>query len=743
MAKRLVFDIVVDTKDPIDSLEGLREKWQELNAEPEKNAEAIKKVSDEIKKLESGLEKTGKGAKNAGKGIKGIGNSFKSVAKAAGIITIIVKAFETLKEALMRNQESAAALETATIALEIVLDTLVNKVVIPLAKWLLKAFTEPKKAVEELQKFLEPVGEWFNNLWIFIRDKFLVGILGLRKRLIEARIAWNEFTGDSDEAEELTNQLKDINDEIDTLNKSADEAAEKVKKPFVEGFEAAKKYVEETLKAASAQQALSQQAELDDINRQKRQLEFQKLAEDQRQIRDDESRSLEERIEANNRLSEILNEQNEEELKLVSTRLKAAEIAAQRNPKNIQAQKELLEAQREIADIEERIDSQRSEQFTNDVALRTEQLNRINAVIDAEKELADVTAETEQQKLNNAIIANDKKIQAFKDAGLTELAEYQDLVNQKAILEAQLTKAISDEIKKRNSEIKTENEKLFSNLEKGFKELGSSISEVFVGEDGLSMAISSAATNISSSFGGAVTEIGKLINGDEEGSLTGSISAALGAINSVIGGVGQILQEQSNQRIEQINRERDERIAALDAQYERGVLTEEELSKAKEAIDAEYKKKERKEQKKAFEQQKALQIVQAVIATAQGVINAFQLGPIAGAVMAAVIAGLGAAQIGIIASQKFPESGSAGGGASTVQASIGGASAGADAGAANDIIPPEFGINSGAVGGASNIAGEGVQAPVQNQPQQVYVVETDITSTQNQVEVVETSAQFG
>ena len=59
-------------------------------------------------------------------------------------------------------------------------------------------------------------------------------------------------------------------------------------------------------------------------------------------------------------------------------------------------------------------------------------------------------------------------------------------------------------------------------------------------------------------------------------------------------------------------------------------------------------------EKKAFETNKALQIVNAVIAGALGVVSAFQLGPIAGAIAAIAIAATTAAQIAVISSQKPP-----------------------------------------------------------------------------------------
>jgi len=388
--------------------------------------------------------------------------------------------------------------------------------------------------------------------------------------------------------------------------------------------------------------------------------------------------------------------------------------------------------------------------------LEEERLEVIRKAREEEKRLNDIyvnSVETEfaaeklriyQEYTDGVIKDEDELNRKLKE---NEIRRIQNLLLEKNLFKEGSKERIDLQIKLLGLQRQLTDESL-SDIEKistGFKNLGSTISEIFVGTDGISGALASAAMNITSGFGEAIDGVKNAIdNPDDEDSLLGAIGAALGAINSIIGGVGQILQEQSNQRIEQINRERDERIAALDAQYERGVLTEEELATAKENIDREYRKKERKEQKKAFEQQKALQIVQAIIATAQGVVNAFQLGPIAGAVMAAVIAGLGAAQIGIIASQKFPESGGAGGGgaASSVSSSLSGSSSAGESGV-SDIVPPEFGINSGAAGGASNIAGANVQAPVVNQPQQVYVVETDITGTQNNVAVVETSAEFG
>jgi len=101
-------------------------------------------------------------------------------------------------------------------------------------------------------------------------------------------------------------------------------------------------------------------------------LEYQKEAEVQRQIRDDVSRTIEERQEANRRLGEILDEQTQEELKLANKRLELALLEQSINKDSIDAEIEVINARKEIADINERITGQRSEQLTNENALKKE-----------------------------------------------------------------------------------------------------------------------------------------------------------------------------------------------------------------------------------------------------------------------------------------------------------------------------------------------------------------------------------
>ena len=95
------------------------------------------------------------------------------------------------------------------------------------------------------------------------------------------------------------------------------------------------------------------------------QLEYQREAEIQRQLRDDTSRSIDERIAANEELGRILAEQAEEERHMAEEALRLAEMEQRMDRDNIDLQVAVIEAKTKLAEIDERITGQRSEQLTN------------------------------------------------------------------------------------------------------------------------------------------------------------------------------------------------------------------------------------------------------------------------------------------------------------------------------------------------------------------------------------------
>jgi hypothetical protein len=119
-----------------------------------------------------------------------------------------------------------------------------------------------------------------------------------------------------------------------------------------------------------------------------------------------------------------------------------------------------------------------------------------------------------------------------------------------------------------------------------------------------------------------------------------AVNAVGTAINTIYELRLQTIENQKNSEIDAVN------ASALNEEQKKAKIAE---------LNKKYAMEQYKIQKEQFEVNKAVQIVQAIIGGALGVINAIsQLGPIAGAIAAIAVAATTAAQIAIISSQKPP-----------------------------------------------------------------------------------------
>lgn len=138
-------------------------------------------------------------------------------------------------------------------------------------------------------------------------------------------------------------------------------------------------------------------------------------------------------------------------------------------------------------------------------------------------------------------------------------------------------------------------------------------------------------------------------------------SQAVGAIGDLVSTIydGQIQKIEEEQEANDEKYDKDvERIENL---AESGAISEEEAEArkraAKDQTEAKNKELERQKQEIAHKQavwHKGVQVAETGIATARGIMEAFQLGPIAGAVMAAVIGAMGAMQVATILATPIP-----------------------------------------------------------------------------------------
>lgn len=122
---------------------------------------------------------------------------------------------------------------------------------------------------------------------------------------------------------------------------------------------------------ASELTQMRQQSQLADVRQLEIQFTYQKLAEQQRQIRDDEAKSIGIRVGANKTLNNVLTEQLAKEKEAVQVKIDAAQAEFNRL-NNIENEVALRQAQVEMLDVEERIIGQQSEYLSNQLALKRE-----------------------------------------------------------------------------------------------------------------------------------------------------------------------------------------------------------------------------------------------------------------------------------------------------------------------------------------------------------------------------------
>ena len=352
MATKVAIEVDVKTGDASDEIISLRE-------ELEKVKQTQKEMGDQFK---TGFEAAEKGAKNAGNGVKSLGNGIGSLLKSLGIVTVIVAAFNKLKDIFLSNQSVADGFGRVMLTVEIVMRKLIE-LALPLGEALFDAFNNPKQAIAD---FVDGIK---NRAIAAVR--YLAEIAGSAGKIIAGVVTFDWA------------QVAEGVGELGVKYEEAKEAVTGVVDSFKEGV---KSFVETTKEAYNQADAITNlRNELIKLEAQQKlvQMTYQKEAEDQRQIRDDVRKTLAERIEANDKLGKILEEQSEAERVIFQKRLDLANAELAINKTSIEAQAAVAAAKGELADLDERINGQKSEQLTNQAALEKE-------LFDIQQELAKV-----------------------------------------------------------------------------------------------------------------------------------------------------------------------------------------------------------------------------------------------------------------------------------------------------------------------------------------------------------------
>ena len=273
MSEILEVKTVVDTTAGEKSLESIVKKMDTLlDAQKEqlKNQEAIADATKEagtkgvasIKKLASGF--------------KGVGLAI----KAAGL-KLLIGVFETIKTLFEENQKVADLFSTAMNGLQIVFNDFVDLITNnaqPVADFFKAIFDDPLGSIKDFGNAIkENLIERFNSY---------LDTLGYVAKAIK-QVFEMDFSG---ALESIKQAGKESIDVLTGVNNSFDKGVELVTK----ATEAVTEYVKETYNSAAALVEQEKAMARSETTSRMLQLSYQKQAEEQRQIRDDETKTFQE-----------------------------------------------------------------------------------------------------------------------------------------------------------------------------------------------------------------------------------------------------------------------------------------------------------------------------------------------------------------------------------------------------------------------------------------------------------------
>ena len=273
----------------------------------------IRQLNKDLDKTVKNVDDVGKASKESTKGISGMAKSFRAVGialKAAGI-GLIIAVLAKLADLFSQNQKVMDAFSSTINGVSVVFNEL------------FKALERVYDAVSSSSENFDALGKVLSGVIDLAIKPFQFAWYGIQRGIILAQKAWEESVfgdGDTETLKQLDEELRDVDATLSELAAEAVDSASAMYDNFSEAIsevggiatsiadEVSKIDFKSAFDAGDEITRSRKQLQLLEIETRRLQLENQKQAEIQRQIRDDETKSFEERIAANERLGEILEE---------------------------------------------------------------------------------------------------------------------------------------------------------------------------------------------------------------------------------------------------------------------------------------------------------------------------------------------------------------------------------------------------------------------------------------------------
>jgi len=407
----------------------------------------INDLNKSVVKLENSVEdfsKTGKKSlDNIDKNVKETEKSTKSLSegfKATGValkamgIGLVISAMATLKEIFMGNQKVADTFSTILGTVANVFSQVTNVVVSVIEK--------VGGATNGFEGLSNVIGGLLKLSLVPLKGAFY----GIKLVIDEVRLAWEESVfgdGDPKKIKELTKRIDETKTSLKKVGTDAVEAGKQVGNNIGKAISEVGSVVEGTIDGVSkvslksayeqskANVNLQNAAILAEANQARLVEQYDRQAEKLRQVRDEERNSVEDRIKANNKLKDVLDNQQKAMLGQAAAQVAAAQSTLAQN-NNIENQAALTRALTNQEGVLAQIEGLRSEQKANDLALNKELIDLTKTKQETETELAINEANFNAERIKNEeaqLVAKKNALEKNKKIELERLQNVIDSAN--------------------------------------------------------------------------------------------------------------------------------------------------------------------------------------------------------------------------------------------------------------------------------------------------------------------------
>jgi hypothetical protein len=376
----------------------------ELDVKSKKAQEQIENLNEELKDTNKNLDDVGKeGKKGVGKlsgAFKGLGTAIKGMG-----IGLVIAGFAALFAALKNNQKVMDGFN-------VVMGT-ISQVFTEVGNVLVTVYENVSSSTENF----DALGKVLKGIITIAITPLKLGFQAIKGAIVGAQLAWEQSWlggNDPERIAELKSELKDIGQGFVDIKDDVVQAGGDIVNNFSEaiteagdiGSQVVEGLSEINIKAINdniaANVQLKKDADRARVANQGLIEQYDRQAEQQRQIRDNDLKNIDDRVAANDKLKEILDDQKEKMLENADIMIKQAQAQFDLTGKE-EDYLVLQEALNEEKAVEAQIEGFMSEQESNRVALLKEkielELSNDEATTLRQNEERNFVAEMEQSEV--------------------------------------------------------------------------------------------------------------------------------------------------------------------------------------------------------------------------------------------------------------------------------------------------------------------------------------------------------